>query len=114
MSREHHKNLQRGVRAPLSTREQRKRSERHGKPHTMRRWTREEQEVPAGTPGAKHRVVEDPDTKEIVVKYFIVVDASRQVPVTEARDVRVAAGPTGLYGKVNAPPTVAKKVKAPK
>ena len=36
MSREHRKNLKRGEKHPLVEREQRVRTSRHGKPHTMR------------------------------------------------------------------------------
>lgn len=102
MSRHHRKNLYRGAKSPLVDGEQRVRTERHGKPQTMRKWSREEVAVAAGTPDAKHRIVEDPETKELVVQHYVLVDTSAQVPMTEARKVRVAKIPTANYGKKNA------------
>lgn len=111
MSREHRKNLKRGIKQPLVEREQRVRASRHNKPHTHRRWSRVEELVPPGTPNAK-RTIEtyNPETTYpagttvvdgVVVVYRLTVDRSRQVLVTEPYKMRVAKGPTGTVGLPN-------------
>lgn len=77
MSRSRRRNLDRGISQPLVERTQRVRRERHGKPVTVRR----------------RLVVEDPLTGLLEIKHV-------QVPVTEPRTVRVAAGPTGKHGRL--------------
>ena len=111
MSRHHRKNLKRGIKQPLVERTQRVRASRHGEPHTTRRWSRTEEMVSPGTPGAK-RVVEEFDptivypegtviTGNVVVVHRKTMDRSRQVPITEPYKLRVAAGPTGTLGEKN-------------
>ncbi len=78
MSRNHRKNLSRGLQVALEDRTQRVRTSRHGKPQ-MRR---------------VRRVVTNKDTGKIVVMISM-------VPVTEPFKARVAAGPTGTYGAKN-------------
>lgn len=111
MSREHRKNLKRGIKQPLEQREQRVRASRHNNLHTTRRWARVEEIVSPGTPDTK-RTVEPRDpsvtypegTVEVdgmVVVHRKLVDRSRQVLVTEPYRMRVAAGPTGTVGLPN-------------
>lgn len=89
VSREHSKNLKRGISQPLTSRTLPPRASRHGKPLTHR----------------VRRIVVNPKTNlaEVVVS---------QEPVGE-RVLKVAAGPTGTYGKKNIPPKTVKREVAP-
>lgn len=78
MSRNHRKNLSRGLKVALEERVQRVRTSRHGKPQ-MRRI---------------RRIVTDKNTGKVTVSISL-------VPVTEPYKARVAAGPTGTYGAKN-------------
>jgi len=77
MSREHHKNLSRGIKSSLVGREQRVRASRHGEPHSRR----------------VRRVAEQKDGS------FKVLFENK--PVTEPYKMLVASEPTGTYGQKN-------------
>lgn len=90
MSREHHKNLQRGIKQPLVSVNVPFRRERHGKPVSIR----------------KRHVVEENGV--VKVKY-----STEPVTPDTIRTARVSASSTGTYGQPNSGGAKAGK-KAPK
>lgn len=76
MSRHRHRNLDRGISQPLAERTLRARASRHGKPVTKR-------------------------VRRLVEKDGKVTVLFETVPVMGEQKVKVAAGPTGKYGKPN-------------
>jgi hypothetical protein len=113
MSREHHKNLKRGLKQPLEAREQWFRNLRHGEPQKIRGTRKVEMMVTPGTLNATRMVepidpsVEYPAGTVMMDGVAIVHRATVEVPcwVPTKPDMRrvmkVAAGPTGTIGNPN-------------
>ena len=113
MSREHRKNLSRGIKQPLVSKPVPFRASRHGKPQVYRSYKTEEVMVTPGTPNARRFVEQyDPSVAypagtvvqdDVVIVHRIHASKSTWAetrPDTE-RTMRVAAGPTSDYGQRN-------------
>lgn len=111
MSREHHKNLKRGLKQSLTERSQRVRASRHNNPHKRRVHFTELVQVEAGTPGAI-RSIETAANGELVVVHKARVARTKWVPVTEPFPQKVASGSTATYGMKNDTRNMAPKGKS--